>query len=74
METLTQNMEYTTDVEYISIYDKPKRGKGRPKGTTLTEDEKRQRHNQANLKCYFNNHDYYKLQKHSPTNKLSCKK
>ena len=64
MESPTQNMECTTEVEYISIYNKPKRGKvGRPKGTTLTEEEKRLRHNQANLKCYFNNHEYYKLQK-----------
>ena len=37
----TQTMENTTEVEYISIYDKPKRGKGRPKTCTLTDEEKR---------------------------------
>ena len=30
---------------------------------TLTEDDKRQRHNESNLKCYFNNHEYYKEKK-----------
>ena len=39
----TQTMENTTEVEYISIYDRPKRGRGRPKTCTLTDEEKRQR-------------------------------
>ena len=29
MNLPTQTMDNTTEVEYISIYDKPKRGKGR---------------------------------------------
>ena len=38
----TPTMENTTEVEYISIYDKPKRG--RPKGTCkLSDEEKRER-------------------------------
>ena len=37
------NMENTTEVEYISIYDKPKRGKGKPK--TLTDDENKKESN-----------------------------
>ena len=36
----TQTMENTTEVEYISIYDKPKRGKGRPRVSKYTEEEK----------------------------------
>ena len=28
---------------YISIYDKPKRGKGRPFSCTLTDEEKKER-------------------------------
>ena len=31
----------TLDQEYISIYDRPKRGRGRPK--TLTDEEKKER-------------------------------
>ena len=33
-------MENSTEVEYISIYDRPKRGKGRPKTCTLSDEEK----------------------------------
>ena len=40
MSSTTQMMNNTTEVEYISIYDRPKRGKGRPKTCTLTEEEK----------------------------------
>ena len=35
MEQSTQSMD-----EYISIYDKPKRGKGDPSGSKLTDEEK----------------------------------
>ena len=46
----TQTMENTTEVEYISIYDKPKRGRGRPKTCTLTDEEKsREIVNQINV-------------------------
>ena len=41
MEQITQSMEQnTTELEYISIYDRPKRGKGRPKGSKYTDAEK----------------------------------
>ena len=53
MELPTQKMEYTTEVEYISIYDKPKRGKGRPKSCILTDEEKLERLRQ-NYKRYYN--------------------
>jgi len=63
MVSPTQIMENTTEVEYISIYDRPKRGKGRPKTCTLTDEEKRLRINAINLRSYYNNHEYRKLQK-----------
>ena len=37
----TQTMENTTEVEYISIYDKPKRGRERPKTCKLSDEETR---------------------------------
>ena len=61
----TQTMEHTTfdftpsfknpdDMpEYISIYDKPKRGRGRPKTCKLSDEEKRERL-RINYKAYFN--------------------
>ena len=39
--TTTQQMFNTDDV-YVSIYDRPKRGKGRPK-SSLTDEEKAQK-------------------------------
>ena len=36
-------MENTTEVEYISIYDKPKRARGRPSGSKYSDEEKRQK-------------------------------
>ena len=60
----TQTMENTTEVEYVSIY-KPKRGRGRPRGSKYSDEEKRQRHREANSRCYYNNHEYYSLQKRS---------
>ena len=59
----TQTMECTTEVPYISIYDRPKRPRGRPKASTLTDEEKAQRARGANSRCYYNNHEYYLLQK-----------
>ena len=41
MTLFTSTMENQTEVEYISIYDKPKRGKGRPSLSKYTEEEKR---------------------------------
>ena len=37
MTSPTQTMENTTEVGYISLYDKPKRGKGRPNTCKLSE-------------------------------------
>ena len=39
--------------EYVSIYDRPKRGRGRPKTCTLTDEEKLERL-RVNYKAYFN--------------------
>ena len=44
MTSLTQTMENTTEVEYISIYDKPKRGRGRPTTCKLSDEEKAESH------------------------------
>ena len=54
----TQTMENTTEVEYISIYDKPKRGRGRPKTCKLSDEEKRQRKTEINRKYYQDNYEY----------------
>ena len=65
MNLPTQTMENTTEVEYISIYDKPKRGKGRPKTCKLSDEEKLQRRREANSRCYYNKYEHYSLQKRS---------
>ena len=49
----TQTMENTTEVPYISIYDRPKRPKGRPKTCKLSDEEKKERL-RGNYKAYFN--------------------
>ena len=54
-------MENTTEVEYISIYEKPRRGRGRPKTCTLTEEEKRQRKIDINRRYYRDNYEYCTL-------------
>ena len=57
-------MEQTnrTDIEYVSIYERPKKKLGRPKGTSIfTDEEQLLRRRQANIKHYYNNHGYYKL-------------
>ena len=56
-------MENTTEVEYISIYDRPKRGKGRPKTCNLSDEEKRLRKREIALKHYYDNWEYKKLYK-----------
>ena len=54
MEQSTQTMEQnTTELEYISIYDKPKREKGRPKGSKYTDEEKIMR-SRISTKDYYN--------------------
>ena len=50
MANTTQTMN-TTEVEYISIYEKPKLPKGRPKGTRkFTDGEKLGRRREANMR------------------------
>ena len=56
-------MENTTEVEYISIYDRPKRGKGRPKTCNLSDEEKRLRKRETAKQYYKNNYEYVRLQK-----------
>ena len=56
-------MENTTEVEYISIYDRPKRGKGRPKTCNLSDEEKRLRKREIALKHYYDNWEYKQLYK-----------
>ena len=51
----------TLDQEYISIYDRPKRPRGRPK--TLTDEQLKERRKEIYKKHYENNRDYYVLQK-----------
>ena len=48
----TQTMENTTEVEYISIYDRPKRVRGRPKTCKLSYEEKLERL-RINYKAYY---------------------
>ena len=50
-------MEQTnrTDLEYISIYDKPKRGKGRPQGSNYTDEQKAERVRLSTMKYYYKN-------------------
>ena len=59
----TQTMENTTEVPYISIYDRPKRPKGRPKTCTLSDEEKAQRKRDIATTYYNNNFEYVRLQK-----------
>ena len=51
--------EHTLEEPYISIYDIPKRPRGRPK--TLTDEEKKERNKIIYKRHYDNNRDYYVL-------------
>ena len=53
MEQRTQTNR--TDIEYISIYGKPKRGKGRPQGGKYTVEERAERARLSTMTCYYNN-------------------
>ena len=57
----TQTMECTTEVPYISIYDRPKRPRGRPKTSTLTDEEKAQRKRDIATKYHYDNYEYCKM-------------
>ena len=59
----TQTMECTTEVPYISIYDKPKRPRGRPKTCTLTDEERAQRKRYIATNYYNDNFEYVRLQR-----------
>ena len=48
MERNTQTNR--TYIEYISIYDKPKRGKGRPQGSNYTVEERAERARLSTMK------------------------
>ena len=50
----------TLDQEYISIYDRPKRPRGRPK--IYTDEQLKERRKEIYKKHYENNRDYYVLQ------------
>ena len=57
MANTTQTMN-TTEVEYISICEKPKLPKIRPKGTReFTDEEKLERRREATMRCNYNNHE-----------------
>ena len=58
----TQTMECTPEVPYISIYEKPKRPRGRPKTCTLTDGEKVCRKRQDAKRLYYENYEYRRLQ------------
>ena len=61
MDQPTQTMECTTEVPYISIYDRPKRPRGRPKTCTLTDEEKAQRKRDIATKYHYDNYEYCKM-------------
>ena len=50
---MNNQIKNSTDTDYISMFDKPKHGKGRPKGSgEYTEEEILERHREPNSKCY----------------------
>ena len=53
----TTQQEFNTDDVYVSIYDRPKRGKGRPK-SSLTDEEKAQKKRDNQKKWYNENWQY----------------
>ena len=59
--TITQQVFNTDDV-YVSIYDRPKRGKGRPK-SSLTDEEKAQKKRDNYKKWYDENWQYVLLKR-----------
>mgnify|MGYP001482373490 CR=1 FL=1 len=59
--TITQQVFNTDDV-YVSIYDRPKRGKGRPK-SSLTDEEKAQKKRDNYKRWYAENSEYVLLKK-----------
>ena len=74
MSATTKIMNNSTEVEYISIYDRPKRGKGRPKTCTLTEEQKQLKAIERSLKYYQNNYEYCVLRQRLYKQRLSEQK
>ena len=60
--------------EYVSIYDRPKRGRGRPKTCKLSDEEKRQRKIEINRKYYQDNYEYCLLRQRLYKQKMSEQK
>ena len=56
-------MEHTTEVYYISIDDKPKRGRGIPNTCKLSYEDTRQRTIETAKTYYNDNFEYARLQK-----------
>ena len=48
------------DIDYISIYDRPKRGKGRPQGSKYTDAENAEQARQSTMTYYYNNIEKYR--------------
>ena len=44
--------------EYVSIYDKPQRGRGRPKTCKLSDEEKKERAKAISKRYYRDNYEY----------------
>ena len=63
MTTPTQMTINTEDIIYVSVFEKPNKCRGRPKSSTLTDAEKKQRAIEINRKYYYENHEYCKLQR-----------
>ena len=55
------NQGNTSGVGYISIYDKPKRGRGRPKTCKLSDGDKRQRNRETATRYHYDNYEYNKM-------------
>ncbi len=65
-------MDPETFVEH-NLYIKIKKVKG-PTGSKYTEEETKERHQISNIKCYYNNHEYYKLYNRLYKQELANKK
>ena len=56
-----ESTNYSLDEPYISVYDRPKKPRGRPK--IYTDEELKERRKETYKKHYENNRDYDLLQK-----------
>ena len=61
MSSPTQAMDNTTEVEYKSMYDKPKRGRIGPKTCKRSDEEKRQRQRDNATRYHYDNYEYCKM-------------